>query len=140
MAQIKDLSSTSAKWARRAGSASQEYTEGIRSPRRDWKNATVGAEKNYEIGVQAGIARHAFSAGVTRAGTEKWQKRATELGGARFASGVQASEGAYNTGFAPFHGILSSLTLPPRGSKGSPENLQRVAAVATALRAKKVSR
>ena len=140
MPQTKSLSDTAAKWARRAGSASQEYTEGVSNPRRDWKTATANGEKNYETGVQAAIGRKAFSSGVNKAGTEKWQKRAKELGGARFASGVQASESNYNTGFGPYHAVLSSLQLPPRGSKGSPENLARVNAVANALRAKKVSK
>ena len=140
MSQIKSLSDTASKWARRAGSASQEYTEGVSNPRRDWKTATTASEKNYETGVQAAIGRKAFASGVNKAGTEKWQSRAKELGSARFASGVQASEGAYNTGFAPYHSVLSSLQLPPRGSKGSPENLNRVAAVANAMRTKKVSK
>ena len=138
--QTKSLQDVSAKWARRAGSASQEYTEGVQSPRRDWKNATVAAEKNYETGVVQAIGRKAFASGVNKAGTEKWQRRALELGGARFSSGVQAAEGDYNSGFAPYLSVLASLTLPPRGSKGSPENLNRVAAVANALRAKKVSK
>lgn len=139
MPNIKSLSDTSSKWSRRSGSAGQEYTEGVSNPRRDWKSATLGAEKNFVSGMQSAISRGAFGKGVTKAGTEKWQKRAIELGGARFATGVQASESEYNTGFAPFHQVLSSLNLPPRGSKGSPENLNRVAAVANALRAKKMA-
>ena len=140
MAQIKSLSDTASKWTRRAGSASQEYSAGVASPRRSWEQSTKAAEKNFEAGVQAAIARKAFGKGVGAAGDSKWQSRSQELGSARFSSGVQASEGSYNEGFGPYHQVLSSLSLPPRGSKGSPENLNRVAAVANALRAKKVSK
>ena len=138
--QAKSLSDTSSKWTRRASSASTEYTEGVANPRRSWEQSTKASEKNYETGVQAAIARKAFGKGVGEAGDSKWQNRSIELGSARFSSGVQASEGSYNTGFAPYHQVLSSLSLPPRGSKGSPENLNRVAAVANALRAKKVGK
>jgi len=140
MAQVKNLSDTSNKWTRRASSASQEYSEGVASPRRSWEQATKAGEKNYESGVQAAIARKAFGKGVNEAGDSKWQSRSMELGSARFASGVQASESAYSEGFAPYHQTLQSVSLPPRGSKGSPENLQRVAAVANAFRAKKVGK
>lgn len=140
MPQTKSLQDTSSKWARRAGSASQEYSEGVSNPRRDWKSSTLAGEKNYEMGVQAAIGRKSFGSGVSKAGTEKWQSRSKELGGARFASGVQASESAYNAGFAPYHSVLSSLALPPRGAKGDPSNMARVAAVTGALRAKKLAK
>ena len=140
MANVKSLSDTSGKWTRRAGSASQEYSEGVQSPRRSWEQSTKASEKNYEAGVQAAISRKAFGKGVSDAGDSKWQSRSMELGSARFSSGVQASESAYQEGFAPYHQTLSSLSLPPRGSKGSPENLNRVAAVANALRNKKVGK
>ncbi|MFQ5751669.1 MAG: hypothetical protein ACE5HI_06680 [bacterium] len=140
MAQIKNLNDSASKWARRAGSASREYTEGVSNPRRDWEQATKAGEKNYEKGVQDAISRNAFGKGVAEAGTQKWQDRSVELGSARYSSGVQASENEYEQGFAPYHQRLASINLPPRGSKGSPENLRRVEAVANALRAEKVGK
>jgi hypothetical protein len=35
--------------------------------------------------------------------------------------------------------VIQGTTLPPRGAKGDPANIQRVAVLATALHAKKVS-
>ena len=134
MVQVKPLSSIGSKWNRRAGSAGQEYVEGVQSPRRAWAASTQASEKNYVTGVQAAISRGAFGKGVQQAGDAKWQSRAQELGGARYGSGVAASQGNFETGFQKYHQALSSLALPPRGAKGSPENLQRVAAVANALR------
>lgn len=140
MPQTKSLQDTTSKWSRRAGSASQEYTEGVNSPRRPWAAATQAAEGNYEQGVQASIARKSFGKGVAKAGDAKWKERASSLGGARFASGVAASENEYSKGFAPYLSVLSSLQLPPRGAKGSPANIQRVASVANALRLAKTGK
>ena len=73
--QTKSLGDTSSKWNRRAGSASQEYSEGVANPRRSWEQSTKASEKNYESGVTAAISRKAFSKGVTEAGDSKWQSR-----------------------------------------------------------------
>ena len=134
MAQIKPLSTIAEKWERRASSAGQEYSEGVASPRRSWAASTKAAEPAYEQGIQGAISRKAFGKGVDKAGDNKWQTRSQELGGARFASGVVASQNEYVKGFTKYHQVLSSLSLPPRGAKGSPANLQRVSAVTTALR------
>jgi len=55
----------------------------------------------------------------------------------RFAEGVQLAEGEWQKGFGPYHTAISNLSLPARGPAGSPANLQRVAAIATTLRAVK---
>ena len=140
MPQTKSLSDTSAKWSRRAGIAGQEYTEGVQSPRRSWAGATQAAEGNYEQGVQASIARKSFGKGVAKAGDAKWKEKASTLGSARFASGVAAGESEYAKGFAPYLSAMAGLTLPPRGAKGSPQNLLRVAAVANLNRSIKTGK
>ena len=140
MAQVKPLGMVSEKWQRRASSAGQEYSEGVASPRRPWAASTAASEGNYEQGVQAAIGRKAFSKGVAAAGDAKWKERSETLGAGRFASGVSASGDEYTRGFSKYHQVLSSLNLPPRGAKGSPANLQRVAAVATALRNAKTNK
>lgn len=139
MAAIKDLSRISSKWARVSAGATQEYLEGVQNPRKDWEEETRKAEPRYEEGVQAAIARKAFGKGVRNAGTAKWQQRAVTLGPQRFATGVAAAVDAYATGFEPFRQIIASLNLPPRGPKGSPQNILRVAAIAKALHDKKLA-
>lgn len=138
MAKIKDTARIAAKWKRRAESAGPEYEEGVRNPRADWATQTAAAESNYEQGVQASISRKAFGKGVRKAGTEKWQKNALEKGPSRFATGVALAQDNYETGFAPFQATIASLQLPPRGPKGDPKNIARVAAIAKALHAKKL--
>lgn len=139
MAAIKDINRTAAKWERVSKGATQEYREGVENPRKDWADETAKAEGRYEDGVQAAIGRKAFSKGVKKAGTSKWQSRAVTLGPARFATGVAAAVDAYASGFEPYRQVIASLTLPPRGPKGSAQNILRVSAIAEALHAKKLS-
>lgn len=133
----KSLSASTTKWSGNASNAGQAYSDGVNAPRRPWAAATQAAETNYEQGVTASIARKAFGKGVANAGDATWKDRASTLGAGRFASGVLASENNYSKGFAPYLSVISGLSLPPRGSKGSPANLQRVAVVANALRKQK---
>jgi len=140
MAKIKPLDQTRDKWVRRAGSASNEYAEGVKNPRADWATATKAAEKSYEAGVQAGIQRKAFSKGVTKTGTEGWQNAAVEKGPARYQQGVAVSSQAYEEGFAPYRQVIANLNLPQRLPKGDPGNINRVSAVAKALHDEKIKR
>jgi len=126
------------RWARKAAGASEDYASGVQSPRADWQASTLAAAPAQAAGVQAAIARGSFARGVQAAGTAKWQSRAVKLGTSRFAQGVSEGVSDYEKGVAPFLQVIEGVTLPPRGPKGDPRNLERVKAIATALRAKKV--
>ena len=138
MPAIKSTAQIADKWKRRAGSAGIEYEEGVKNPRADWAEETKKAESTYEQGVQASIARKAFGKGVTKAGTDKWQRNAIAKGPARFTSGVQLAGGSYEEGFAPFAQTIAQTQLPSRGPKGDPKNIQRVAVMSKALHDKKI--
>jgi hypothetical protein len=140
MAKIKPLDQTRDKWVRRAGSAQGEYAEGVQNPRADWATQTKAAEKQYEAGVQAGIQRKAFGKGVSRTGTEGWQKAAVEKGPQRYAQGVSVASAAYEEGFAPYRQVIQNTNLPARAPKGDPANIQRVATMAKALHDEKIKR
>jgi hypothetical protein len=127
------------KWTRKANASTQDYTDGINAPRTPWASSTAAAEGNYEAGVQAGIAKKRFGAGVRKAGDSTWQKGATEKGGARWAPGIAAAADKFGAGIAGVLQTISGVTLPPRGIKGDPRNLQRVTVIANALHAKKIS-
>lgn len=137
MPPIKPLSDSSSKWVRRASVSTPDYTAGVQNPRAPWAESTIAAGANYRTAVVAAANAGKFEAGVKFAGESKWQEGAIKKGPARYAEGVALSKDAYERGFAPFQAVISSLKLPPRGPAGSPQNLQRVAAVAAALRAAK---
>jgi hypothetical protein len=139
MAKIKDVSVIAAKWARRSSTAGPEYEEGVRNPRRSWSSATAAAEEAYKRGVTAAITRGAFGKGVRKAGDAKWSEAAISKGPNRFAEGVSGAQPAYASGYAPYASVISSLTLPARGAKGDPANINRVAVLAKALHDTKIS-
>lgn len=132
--QIKSVDVISKKYASRAGSASADYAAGVQSPRTDWAQATSAAATTYAAGVQQAVSNGSFQKGVNKAGTGKWQQKASTLGAQRYSSGVSAAAPSYASGVGPYLQALTNLTLPPRGPKGDPGNINRVAAVATAMR------
>jgi len=139
MANIKPLGRIADKWTRVTSAAGAEYEEGVRNPTSDWGNETQKSNAAYKAGLQKSIAADSFLKGVVAAGTAKWQKNAIEKGPARFQQGVSLAGEAYSKGFQPFRDVIQSLTLPPRGPKGDPGNINRVSIVAKALHDKKVS-
>lgn len=137
--QIKSADAAAAKYATNGAAAGAAYAAGVASPRQDWQAATAAAAPTYAAGVQAAIGANSFAKGVATAGTAKWQRKASGVGAQRFPAGVTAAKGDYQNGVAPYLQVISGLTLPPRGPKGDPGNVQRVAAIAQALRAKKLA-
>lgn len=99
---------------------------------------TQAAESNYEQGVQKGIQGKRFGKGVAKAGTAKWQQNTLAKGPSRWAEGIGMSTQAYEDGFAPFRRVIEVTTLPPRGPKGDPRNIQRVQVMADALHKEKL--
>ena len=133
MPAVKSLDRSAAKWIRQASTSGPEYEAGIQNPRRSWMEATSAAESNYEQGVNKAIASKRFGKGVAKAGDAKWKKNSLEKGPRRWIEGISVSEEAYKRGFAPYRTALEGLTLPARGPKGDPKNINRVAAVAKKL-------
>ncbi len=131
---------TDAKWVRRTSSATAEYTEGVQNPRADWQQATLAAAANQAAGVQAAISEKRFEKGVQRAGSQKQISASVNKGARNYAPGVQDAQNAYAAGFEPYRAAIEGLQLPPRYPKGDPRNVQRVAAVAAALRNLKTKR
>jgi hypothetical protein len=140
MAQIKSLSRISNKWKTVTPQRQSEYIEGVSNPRADWKTQTLKAAPMYERGLQQSIANKSFDKGVNSAGTAKWQENALTKGPGRWAEGVGLGQGNYEVGFSPYQAIIAGLTLPPRGPKGDPNNIARVAIIAKALHEAKKAR
>lgn len=137
--QTKTAAQAADKWARRAAAATQDYTAGVQSPRRDWATATKAAEGNYKTAVAEAASKGRYGIGVTKAGTQKYIQGAVEKGASRFAQGVTVAQPAFASGIGEVLNTVAALNLPPRGVKGDPRNLERVRLVADALHKKKVS-
>jgi len=134
MAAIKPLDESADKWTRRAAVAGEDYKAGVTNPRTAWDTASIAADGNYRTAVTAAATGGRYASGVRKAGASRWREGAVNKGPQRFAEGVQLAVGEWQKGFAPYQAAVSSLQLPARGPVGSPQNLARVGAVATALR------
>lgn len=139
MAQIKSMDRIDAKWKRVTSAAGAEYAEGVQNPTKDWKTETAGANAAYKAGLNKSMANDSFLKGVNAAGSDKWQKNAIAKGPDRFMQGVSLAGDAYTQGFTPYRQVIASTSLPPRGAKGDPTNINRVAVLAKALHDKKVA-
>lgn len=134
----KVKSNYGSKWARVTPARAEDYQQGIQNPRTPWAEATSAAAANQAAGVQEAIRDKRFEKGVMKAGNSTWQNGALTKGVNRFGEGVQIAEQKYAANFAPYAQVIESTALPPKFPKGDPRNLARVAAMATALRNKKV--
>lgn len=138
MVQIADIRDIAAKWKRVTAARQLDYKQGVLNPRRDWATATEEAKELWALGIQEAIANDRFGRGVLRAGTRKWQTNTLEKGPARWSQGVNLALDAYAQGFGPYRDAIESIVLPPRGTRGSPENILRVTAITETLHALKV--
>jgi len=138
MPAIKSASEIAEKWARVTPGRATDYTKGIQNPKKDWATEAAAAEGRYKAGVTAAAGAGRYGKGVKNAGTGKWQEKAIKKGPSRFSEGVMLAQGDYEAGFTPYAELISRTELPPRGPKGDPANIQRVAAIAKALHDKKM--
>jgi hypothetical protein len=130
---VADLSSSAEKLERRGRNAGQDYATGVESVSdSDQASATLEAVDSWEQGIRDAISEGRFQSGVNNP-TQSWQQQALEVGQSRFQEGVGNAGDAWNSGFSPFASELESLSLPPRGPRGSEGNLDRANQVARRL-------
>lgn len=136
--KVKEIGKASEKFVTRASAATTDYQDGVRDTSPDqYASAAVAAGAAYAQGVQAAIGQKRFEKGIA-AKKAKWQRKALDVGGARFGPGVAAAKADYESAVAPYLDTIKGLTLPPRGPAGTPANIERVRAIADALRKRKV--
>jgi len=139
MPPVKSLSRISEKWKNASQSAQGEYEAGVQNTQKDWGKNTAAANDAYKKGIQASIARDGFKKGVENAGHSKWQNNTLAKGPARWAEGISKSTDSFEKGFKPYREVIERTELPARGPKGDPSNINRVAVLAKALHAQKIS-
>lgn len=138
MPPVRPLQNSADKFARRAQAAGPDYTSGVQNPRRPWQAATSGAVETYNAAMAQSLAQGRFSKGVSASSDQEWQSAALSKGATRFGPGAAAAKDKWLRKFTPFANVIQGITLTPRGPKGDPANLNRVAQIANALHAAKV--
>lgn len=140
MAAIKPLSRIVNKWAEVAGRSGPQYEEGVKNPRTSWQNATAAANATWKAGINQAVQQDRFAKGVSQSSDSYWQDNAVNKGVSRYGEGIRLSQANYQEGFAPYAEVIQRTTLPARGPKGDPNNINRVAVMAKALHDAKVQR
>ena len=138
MAEIRSLAKIVAKYQRVTPLKAKEYEEGIKDPKKVWADEAKASEEAWAGGVTDAVARGAFAKGVEECGQAGYIDPALKKGVARFRGGVEYGIPKYNKKFAIFRDVIEAVALPPRGPKGDPRNIDRVAAIAAALHSEKI--
>lgn len=137
MPPVKPIGLAAAKWKNNAGNAGMSYESGVRSPRVPQPQAAAAANDVWKAGVTAAVQRDAFSKGISATPADKWARMSVEKGVSRYPQGVSIAEPSYVQATGKYFDTIASTTLPPRGPTGDPRNIERVRAMANALRAAK---
>jgi len=133
MAEIKSAAAIAEKWTRVTPGRVDDYTLGIKNPKRDWATETKAAEGNWKAGIDAAASKGLFGKGVEAAGSKKWQEKALKKGPGRFAEGVYIAGPDYQKGFEPYRDAIEKVDLGPRFPRRDPRNLTRVKMIVDAL-------
>lgn len=140
MAEIKSAAAIRDKWSRVTPQRAEDYTIGVKNPRRDWADESKAAAGNWKAGVDAAANKGLFAKGVEAAGSKKWQEKSLAKGPGRFAEGVYSAGADYEKGFAPYRAAIAAVDLGPKFPRRDPRNLDRVKRVVTALTEAKVGK
>lgn len=136
---IRSSEEIAKKWAEVTPGRAAQYSSGVSNPLRPWKENTLAATERHKQAVTQALAENRFAKGVTKSSNADWQSATLEKGSRRWGEGVAGAGDKQAVGFAPYQSVIAGLNLPPRGTAGSPANLERVRAVADALHKKKIS-
>jgi len=137
MAEIKSIAAIQEKWGRVTPARTEDYTLGIKNPKRDWAQAATSAKESHKAAMVQAASSDAYAKGVNKAGSARWQDRAIRKGPSRFAEGVIVGAADYGTAFQPYADAIKATTLTPRFPRGDLRNLDRVKVISQALRKKK---
>jgi hypothetical protein len=137
--KVRDLSTAAKKFGTNASAGSGNYVQGVQNSA-GWAAPTEAAQATWAAGVSAAAGNGSFAKGVAKAGDAKWKANVQSKGQSRYQQAVSSptAQTNWSQGFQPYASTLSGMTLPPRGVKGSPANIQRVQAISDALHKQKV--
>lgn len=133
MAAIKSIADIAKKFIDVTPTRASQYADGVKNPKKDWEQATLAAEANYEAGIQKAVQLKSFGKGVKEAGTSKYKDGVEQKGVARWPVGVSLAQEAFAKGYGPYRDIIERTTLPARYARRDPRNLARVAAICKPL-------
>lgn len=139
---MRTASQSARRWSEGAAASTGRYVEGAQQTTKDQSAAAIAAKPLYQQGIQEALAQGRYEKGLQKSGKSGWLRGINEKGAANYGTGVtaQSAESAYVQNSGKYDAARDAAKGTPRQAKGSPANLQRVAAVVNALRAVKVGK
>jgi len=136
---LKPVDEIAKKWVDETPKRAPYYEAGVKVPKQDWATEAKAAASVYKAAVTVPHIDKLFASGIAKAGTAKWQRKAINVGVARFGPGVAAAADDYKAGFSPYYDELTKLDIKERGPRGSDTNYERVIAIGKALNKKRLA-
>ena len=128
-----DARAIAQKFIRVTPQRSEDFEKGVLESPKDWEKNTIGAETNYEQGVQKAITRKAFGRGVKKCGSARQKSKTIIKGKPRWIEGVGLAEEDMTKAMESVVAVARSIVLPPRYPARDPRNIERVRVIAKAL-------
>lgn len=139
MAKIMALDKIGKKWSARSKLAGGDYTEGVKDPKRPWKEGATSGKENFKTAMAKVISQDRYSKGLSEKAQAKYDARTKLFGQRHYEEVVEVSEMSQREGYAPYHEAFTGLTQSERFPKGDPRNNRRVDDVTVAYHKKKLS-
>jgi hypothetical protein len=138
-ATVPDVARAAAKFVRRAGEATQDYTEGVERSTKDQAANAIAARSLWEQQMSNSATKDRWARNLARAGNEGFKRGVRDKGGARYGPGVGASQGKYADRMGAVLSTISAVEIPARGLPASDGNFQRSRLIGQALNKLKVA-
>ena len=106
------------KWEERISTSGKYMRAGIEHPRADWLERIKATEKKRDAELRRAIDEGRITKGAEAAGTERWQKRALEIGVSHWESEAPKSGDRFEKGIAP---VISCVEKCKAEVAGMPE-------------------
>ncbi len=125
---IRDTGSLAAKFVKRGQAAVDDWKIGVQQTTNSQSANAIAAAPRWQQALQGDAVLARFKSKLTAAGDGKWRDNAVKKGAeqGRFSGGIGAAGPAWAAGVTPVFDALRSLSLPDKGLKRSPQNLDRV--------------
>ena len=136
--KCKTAAAIAEKWSRVTSERTQDYEDGVRNPRKDWKTNAVASEGNYQEALKQSFTRKERVRGIEKVGTAGQQAATIEKGIPRWPEGVRVAQGKMADGMEMVVKAIQSVTERPKYPKGDPRNLDIVKDITQAIHKAKI--
>lgn len=132
MVQTKGIEATAKNYSDAIGSVPGKYKAGVERAN-DTIEKAIAAESLYAARVQESIANGQRVKGLQKTSTAEWKARASKLGSARIAQGMQENLPKYRKGMSDVISTIESTTIGERTADPMANIDARVKPIAKAL-------